>query len=353
MPPIANCQLLIAYCVLPIQPVLARLHYFRIMTTTQSMPVTRESILEAHKRIKPYIHQTPVLTNATINSICGAALYFKCENFQKIGAFKIRGGMNAVLSLPEEKRANGIATHSSGNHAQAIAFAARQVGTKAYIVMPNNSPKVKVEAVKGYGAEITFCEPNQAAREATLQEIVDRTGAEFVHPYNDYRVINGQATCAIELMEEVNSLDHIIAPVGGGGLLSGTLMAAHYFFPSVTVYAAEPEGAADAVLSIKSGKIEKAPYVKTIADGLLTTLGDKTFPIIKNHVKEILVVSDEEIKSALRLVYERMKIIVEPSSLVTLAAILKNKPLFAGKKVGLIITGGNIDLAQVGKLFEV
>ena len=323
-----------------------------MITTTESMQVTRESILEAHKRIKPYIHQTPVLTNATINAIAGSDLYFKCENFQKIGAFKIRGGMNAVLSLPKEKRSKGIATHSSGNHAQAIAFAALQVGTKAYIVMPNNSPKVKVDAVKGYGAEITFCEPNQQAREATLQEIVDRTGAEFVHPYNDYRVINGQATCAIELMNEVSAIDHIITPVGGGGLLSGTLMAAHYFFPTVTIYAGEPEGAADAVISVKSGKIEKAPYVKTIADGLLTTLGDKTFPIIKNFVKEILVVNDEEIKAAMKLVYERMKIIAEPSSLVTLAAILKNKSRFSGRKVGLIITGGNVDLSKLGEYFN-
>jgi threonine dehydratase len=321
-------------------------------STIEQIQVTRESILEAHERIKPYIHRTPVLTNATINSISGADLYFKCENFQKIGAFKIRGGMNAVLSLPKEKRAKGIATHSSGNHAQAIAFAARQVGTKAYIVMPNNSPKVKVEAVKGYGAEITFCEPNQQARETTLQEIVDRTGAEFVHPYNDYRVINGQATCSLELVNEIPDLDHIITPVGGGGLLSGTLMAAHYFFPHISIYAAEPEGAADAVLSIKSNKIEKAPYVRTIADGLLTTLGDKTFPIIRDHIKEILLVNDEEIKAAMRLMYERMKIIAEPSSLVTLAAVLKNKSIFKGKKIGLVVTGGNIDLSQLGKLFE-
>jgi len=324
-----------------------------MIATKQSSNVTKDSILEAHERIKAFIHRTPVLTNATIDEIAGARLFFKCENFQKIGAFKIRGGMNAVLSLPKEKQSRGIATHSSGNHAQAIAFAARQVGTKAYIVMPNNSPRVKVDAVKGYGAEITFCEPNQQARESTLQEIVDKTGAEFIHPYNDYRVINGQATCAIELVEEVPDLDHIITPVGGGGLLSGTLLSAHYFFPNVTVYAGEPEGAADAVLSVKSGKIEKAPYVKTIADGLLTTLGDKTFPIIRDHVKEILVVNDEEIKASMRLVYERMKIIAEPSSLVTLAAILKNKSKFAGKKIGLILTGGNVDLAQLGNFFQV
>ena len=318
-------------------------------TATETMQVTRDSIQEARLRIQPFIHRTPVLTNSTIDGIAGAKLFSKCENFQKIGAFKIRGGMNAVLSLPIEKRSKGVATHSSGNHAQAIAFAARQVGTKAYIVMPNNSPSVKVEAVKGYGAEITFCEPNQQARESALQAIVERTGAEFIHPYNDYRVINGQATCAMELVDEVKDLDHIITPVGGGGLLSGTLMATHYFFPKILVYAAEPEGAADAVLSIKSGKIEKAPYVKTIADGLLTTLGDKTFQIIREHVTDILVVNDEEIKSAMKLVYERMKIIVEPSSLVTLAAVLKNKDLFKGKKIGLILTGGNVDLTKIGE----
>ncbi|HKP32953.1 MAG TPA: pyridoxal-phosphate dependent enzyme [Chitinophagaceae bacterium] len=315
------------------------------------MNITAKTINEAYARISPFIHHTPVLTNQTIDNIAGGKLFFKCENFQKIGAFKIRGGLNAVLTLDAEQLKNGVATHSSGNHAQAIAFAARKVGTKAFIVMPENSPKVKVDAVKGYGAEITFCEPNQQAREAALQKIVDETGAEFIHPYNDYRVITGQATCAKELLEEVKELDIIIAPVGGGGLLSGTLLAVHFFSPNTIVYAAEPEGAADAVLSIKSGKIEKAPYVKTIADGLQTSLGDKTLPIIKDYVKDVLLASDEEIKSAMRLVYERMKIIAEPSSLVTLAAILRNKELFAGKKTGLIITGGNIDLARLSEWF--
>jgi threonine dehydratase len=329
------------------------LSYIRVMITTEKLPgVTRESILDARDRIKPFIHHTPVLTNSTIDGLAGAKLFFKCENFQKIGAFKIRGAMNAVLSIPKEKLSKGVATHSSGNHAQAIAFAARQVGTKAYIVMPDTSPTVKVDAVKGYGAEITFCEANQQARESTLQAIVEKTGAEFIHPYNDYRVINGQATCAIEFVGEIESLDHLITPVGGGGLLSGSLMATHYFFSNVSVYAAEPEGAADAVLSLKSGKIEKAPYVKTIADGLMTTLGDKTFPIIRDHVMDILLVSDEEIKSAMRLVYERMKIIAEPSSLVTLAAVLKNKEMFKGKRIGLILTGGNVDLAKLSDWFK-
>ena len=316
------------------------------------MEITATDIIEAHERIKPFIHKTPVLTCQTINKLTGSEVFFKCENFQKIGAFKIRGGMNAVLSLSKEKQREGIATHSSGNHAQAIAYAAREVGTNAYIVMPDNSPKVKVDAVKGYGAEIFFCEPNQQAREKTLQEVVDRTDAEFIHPYNDYRVITGQATCAKELIDEISNLDFIIAPVGGGGLLSGTLLSAHYFSPSTVVYAGEPEGAADAVLSIKSGKIETAPYVKTIADGLLTTLGDKTFPIIKQYVKEVLTVNDEEIISSLRLVYERMKIVAEPSGVVPLAALIKNKQIFSGKKVGIIISGGNVDITKFSEWFK-
>ncbi len=315
------------------------------------MEITKQHIEEAHERIKPFIHKTPVLTSKTINKTSGTEVFFKCENFQKIGAFKIRGGMNAVLSLPEEKRKKGIATHSSGNHAQAIAYAAREVGVKAFIVMPDNSPKVKVDAVKGYGAEIFFCEPNQQAREKTLQDIVDKTGAEFIHPYNNYEVITGQATCAKELIEEIPSLDFILAPVGGGGLLSGTLLSAHYFSPATDVYAGEPEGAADAILSIKSGKIEKAPFVKTIADGLLTTLGDKTFAIISKHVKDILTVSDEEIIASMRLVYERMKIVIEPSGAVPLAALLKNKDLFTGKKVGVIFSGGNVELKKLGDWF--
>lgn len=315
------------------------------------MEITKQNIEDAHKRIKPFIHKTPVLTSKTLDSISGAALFFKCENLQKIGAFKIRGGMNAVLSLSDEKRTKGIATHSSGNHAQAIALAAREVGTKAFIVMPNSSPQVKVDAVRGYGAEIFFCEPNQQAREQLLQEIVDKTGAEFIHPYNNYDVISGQATCAKELIEEIPSLDFILTPVGGGGLLSGTLLSARYFSPSTVVYAGEPEGAADAVLSIKNNKIEKAPFVKTIADGLLTTLGDKTFHIINQFVKDILTVSDDEIIAAMRLVYERMKLVVEPSGVVPLAAVLKNKELFAGKRVGIIFSGGNVELKKLGEWF--
>ena len=308
-----------------------------------------QSVIEAaHDRIRLYVHRTPILTCRTLDDISGAGLYFKCENFQKIGAFKARGGANAVLSLSPEEQARGIATHSSGNHAQAIAYAASVVGAKAYIVMPDNSPEVKVKAVRGYGAEVTFCKNTPEEREGTLQEVVARTGAVFVHPFNDYAVIAGQATAAKELIEDGGVVfDAIMAPVGGGGLLSGTALAANYYSPDTRVIAGEPEGAADAVLSFKSGKIERAPYVKTIADGLLTYLGDKTLGIILEHVEDILTVSDEEIIAAMRLIWERMKIIVEPSCAVPLAALLKNKERFAGQKVGIILTGGNVDLGKL------
>jgi threonine dehydratase len=316
------------------------------------MHISLQDIESAHERIAPHIHRTPVLTSQLINAIAGCEIFFKCENFQKIGAFKIRGGMNAALSLSQEELAKGIATHSSGNHAQAIAFAAKKLGTNAYIVMPDNSPAVKVNAVKGYGAEITFCKPTQEARESTLQKIIDATGAAFIHPYDDYRVITGQATCAKELIEDTEMLDAVIAPVGGGGLLSGTCLSTHLLLPGVPVYAGEPAGAADAVLSLKSGKVEQAPFVDTIADGLLTTLSDKTLAIIKEHIQDIFLVEEDEIKAALQLVYERMKIVVEPSCVVPLAAILKNKAVFAGKRVGLILTGGNVDFVKFCEWFK-
>ena len=313
----------------------------------QTVP-TKENIQQAHQLITPYIHHTPVLTSKFLNDLTGSELYFKCENFQKIGAFKARGGLNAVLSLTEEKLSNGVATHSSGNHAQAIAYAAAMVGTKAYIVMPDNSPEVKIKAVQGYGANITFCKNTPEERESTVQKIIAETGATFIHPFNNYEVITGQATTAKELIEDVKDhLDVIIAPVGGGGLLSGTALSAHYFSPETNVFAGEPEGAADAILSFRSGKIERAPYIKTIADGLLTYLGDKTFPIIYQYVTDIFTVSDEEIIEAMRYLWERMKIVVEPSGAVSLAAILKNKEVFEGKKIGIIISGGNVDLGKL------
>lgn len=309
---------------------------------------TQSRIEAAHDRIRAYIHRTPILTCGTLNGMSGAEIYFKCENFQKIGAFKARGGVNAVLSLTPEEQARGIATHSSGNHAQAIAYAASVVGTQAYIVMPDNSPEVKVAAVRGYGAEVTFCTNTPEERERTLQEVVARTGAVFVHPFNDYAVIAGQATAAKELIEDAGvPLATILAPVGGGGLLSGTALATHYFSPQTQVIAGEPEGAADAILSFKTGKIEKAPYVKTIADGLLTYLGDKTLPIILDHVTDILTVSDDEIIAAMRLIWERMKIVIEPSCAVPFAALLKNRERFAGQKIGIILTGGNVDLGKL------
>lgn len=315
------------------------------------MKISKSDIIQAHALIQPYIHRTQVMTNKSINEITGIEFYFKCENFQKIGAFKIRGGMNATLSLNEAQMKNGIATHSSGNHAQALAFAAKTLGIKAYIVMPKSSPQVKVNAVKGYGASVIICEANQAAREEALDKVVAETGAEFIHPYDDHRVITGQATCVKELIEDVPELDVVIAPVGGGGLLSGTCLGALYFKPALKVYGSEPEGAADAVLSIKTGKVEKAPYIDTIADGLMTTLSEQTLAIIKEHVTDILLVSESEIINALRLVYERMKIIVEPSCVVPFAAAMRNPTLFKTKKVGVILTGGNVDLTKFGTWF--
>ena len=305
--------------------------------------INKEQIEEAHNRIRQYVHRTPVMTSDLLNEAAGCRLFFKCENFQKIGAFKIRGAMNAALQIPHDKLMNGLATHSSGNHAQAIALAAKLLGIKAYIVMPDNSPEVKINAVKGYGAEITFCEPTLKAREDTMKIVLDRTGAEFIHPYNDERIIAGQATCAKELIEDTDTLDFITAPVGGGGLLSGTSLSAKYFGNGINVYAGEPEGAADAVLSFKSGKVENAPYINTIADGLLTTLGDVTLKIVRENVCDILTVNDDEIISAMRLIYERLKIVVEPSAAVPFAAVLKNKELFKCKNAGIILSGGNVD----------
>ncbi len=310
------------------------------------MKITKASIEAAAIRIAPYIHNTPIMTCKSINALYGLDLYFKCENFQKIGAFKIRGGMNASLQLTKAQLEKGVATHSSGNHAQALAFASKMLGIKAYIVMPESSPQVKVNAVKGYGAEVTICASNQAARESTLQAIVDKTGATFIHPYDNDEVITGQATCVKEIIEAMPDIDIVVTPVGGGGLLSGTCLGAFYFKPGLKVYAGEPEGAADAVLSIQSGKVEKAPFVNTIADGLMTTLSERTLEIIQAHVADIILVSEDEIKAALRLVYERIKIIIEPSCAVPLAAVLKNADLFKGKKVGIILTGGNVDLSK-------
>jgi len=307
---------------------------------------TKEDILGASRRISKFIHHTPLLTSRSLDDIGGCSIYFKCENFQKVGAFKARGAVNATLLLADEQRKHGIATHSSGNHAQAIAYAASIFGIKAYIVMPENAPIIKIDAVKGYGAEIVFCEPTLEARERELDKIVEETSACFIHPYNDYSVIAGQATAAYEISQSKPDLDCLFTPVGGGGLLSGTLLSRNFFFPDATVFAGEPAGADDAYRSLEKGKIVPSIRPNTIADGLLTSLGDKTFKIINENIKAIILVDDDEIIQAMRLLWERMKIIVEPSGAVPLAALLKEKEKFSGKKIGIILSGGNVDLKK-------
>jgi threonine dehydratase len=319
------------------------------MSTPIQIPYipTLDEIQSAARRIAPFVHRTPVMTSESINRLSGTKLFFKCENFQKVGAFKARGAMNAVLSLAAEDRQRGVATHSSGNHAQALALAARDNGIKAYIVMPENAPEVKKKAVLGYGAEVILCKPTLESREKTVAEVIEKTGAVLIHPYNDYRVITGQATAALELLEEIADLEVVMAPVGGGGLLSGTALCVHYLSPQTEVVAGEPAGANDAWLSMQAGHIQPAAHISSIADGLLATLGDKTFPIIQKYVKDIITVTDAQIVEAMRLIWERMKIIVEPSCAVPLAALMKEKERFGGKKVGIILTGGNVDLSRL------
>lgn len=306
-----------------------------------------KDILESYHRIRDKIHRTPVITSRAINAITGANLYFKCENFQKVGAFKARGATNASFSLDIDQMKKGIATHSSGNHAQAIAYAANLLSIPAYVIMPLNAPTVKVNAVKSYGARIVFCEPTLEARENELNRIVEETGAYFIHPYNDYDVIAGQATAAYELLDQTTGLDAIITPVGGGGLLSGTALTGNYFSDGIKIYAAEPEGADDAYRSLQEDRIIPSENPRTIADGLLTSLGSRTFPIIKEYVERIILVSDEEIIQAMKYIWERMKIVVEPSACVTLAAIHKEKSNFEGMKIGVILSGGNVDINKL------
>ena len=312
--------------------------------------ITQQVIVEAHNRIKPFIHHTPVLTSTSLDEIAGCMLFFKTENFQKVGAFKSRGAMNAILSLTREQRARGVATHSSGNHAQALARAAKIMGTKAYIVMPRTAPQIKKQGVIGYGGEIFECEPTLRAREEMLMKVVEDKGAYVIHPFNNFDVIAGQATAAKEFFEEINYLNYVIAPIGGGGLISGTGLAAKFFSPQTIVVGAEPEGADDAFRSLESGMIEPSQS-DSVADGLLTTVGDKTFPIIQETVRKIITVSDVEIISAMRLLWERLKIIVEPSAAVAFAAVLKQKERFKNRNVGIIISGGNVDLVRASKLF--
>jgi threonine dehydratase len=306
--------------------------------------LTREDLEAAAVRIRPFVHRTPVLTCSTIDALLGASLFFKCENFQKVGAFKFRGATNAVRMLTPGQVRRGVATHSSGNHAAALALAARVRGIPAYIVMPENAPSIKKAAVAGYGAAITFCEATLRAREETLAKVIAETGAEEVHPYNDVRVIAGQSTAARELFEDVRDLDIVMTPVGGGGLLSGTALSAHYLSPRTAVIAAEPEGADDAARSFRAGHIIPSIRPNTIADGLLTSLGGNTFAVISRHVRDVVTIDDAAIIAAMRLVWERMKIIIEPSAAVPLAAIVQGNVEAEGKRVGIILTGGNCDL---------
>jgi len=304
-------------------------------------------IIAAHKRIHKFVHQTPVLTSSGINDIFSSSLFFKCENFQKVGAFKFRGATNAVLSLTEEDAKKGVGTHSSGNHAAALALAARMRGIQAHIVMPRTAPEIKKTAVRGYGGIITWCDPTLESRETTMQEVVDKTGVTFVPPYDHFNIICGQGTAAMELIEETGELDIVMAPVGGGGLVSGTAISTKGMLPSTRVLAIEPEGADDAYRSFTSGILVPSVNPQTIADGLLTSLGELTFRIILDKVDEIITVSEDAIVAAMRMIWERMKIVVEPSGAVPFAAIVENKIDVAGKKVGLILSGGNTELAKL------
>jgi len=308
---------------------------------------TLTDIRQSAECIRPYAHHTPVLTCASLDQRVGAQVFMKCENLQKVGAFKFRGACNAVFSLTDEEAARGVATHSSGNHAQAVALAARLRGIPAYIVMPENAPAVKKAAVAGYGGQITFCKPTLEARETTTAQVMEKTGATVIHPYNDYRVIAGQGTAALELLEEIPDLDVIITPVGGGGLLSGTAIAAKGISPTIRVIAAEPEMADDAYRSLQAGHILPSENPKTIADGLLTSLGDKTFPIIQEYVEQIVTVSEEGILAAMKFIWERAKIIIEPSAAVPVALLWERKIDLSGLRVGLILSGGNIDLDKL------
>ena len=308
---------------------------------------TLADMLVAHERIKPYVHRTPVLTSAFLNALTGAELFFKCENFQKAAAFKVRGASNAVFGLTDEQAKNGVCTHSSGNHALSLSYAAGRRGIPCHVVMPHTAPQAKKDAVIGYGGKITECEPSTTSREAVFAKVQEATGADFVHPYNDHRVIAGQGTCSRELNEQVEGLDAVIAPIGGGGMISGTCLTLSNLAPNVKIYAAEPEQADDAYRSFKAGHIIADDAPETVADGLKVPLKDLTWHFVSNHVTDILTVSEQEIIDAMRLIWARMKIVMEPSSAVPLATILKNKDVFAGKRVGVIVTGGNVDLDKL------
>ncbi|XWN34475.1 MAG: pyridoxal-phosphate dependent enzyme [Devosia sp.] len=313
---------------------------------------TYQDVLDAHARIEPHIHRTPVLTSSTFDGMTGAKLFFKCENFQKAGAFKVRGACNAVFGLSEVDAARGVATHSSGNHGLSLAYAAGRRGIPCTVVMPRTAPDAKKEAVKGYGGTVVECEPSTSSREAVFAEVVEKTGADFVHPYNDPRVIAGQGTCSRELMEQVaeldgGGLDAVIAPIGGGGMVSGTCLNLSTAAPDVKIYAAEPEQADDAYRSFKAGHIIADDAPQTVADGLKVPLKENTWHFVQNFVTDIFTASEQEIIDAMYITWQRMKIVMEPSCAVPLATIFKNKDVFAGKRVGVIVTGGNVDLDKL------
>jgi threonine dehydratase len=305
---------------------------------------TYDDVLAAHERIAPYIHRTPVLTSNYLNDLTGAELFFKCENFQKAGAFKVRGACNAVFGLSGQMAAKGVCTHSSGNHALSLSYAAGRRGIPCNVVMPRTAPQAKKDAVRGYGGVITECEPSTSSREAVFAEVQARTGGEFVHPYNDPRVISGQATCSRELLDQVDDLDAIIAPIGGGGMISGTCLTVSNIAPGIDVYAAEPKNADDAARSFRAGHIIADDAPETIADGLKVPLKDLTWHFVRNHVTDIFTATEEQIVDAMKLTWKRMKIVMEPSCAVPLATILANPETFRGRRVGVIITGGNVDL---------
>jgi threonine dehydratase len=315
-------------------------------TDTLSIP-TYEDVKAAHERIAPYIHRTPILTSSYLNGLTGAELFFKCENFQKAGAFKVRGATYAVFGLSEEQAPKGVATHSSGNHALSLSYAAGRRGIPCHVVMPRTAPQAKKDAVRGYGGIITECEPSTSSREATFARVQEETGAEFVHPYNDERVIAGQGTCSKEMLEDLGGLDAIVAPIGGGGMISGTCLTCSTVAPYTEIYAAEPEAADDAYQSFRKGEIVAYDAPETIADGLKVPLKERTWHFVSRYVKDVLLASEQEIVDAMKLTWQRMKIVIEPSCAVPLAVILKNPDTFAGKRVGVIITGGNVDLDKL------
>ncbi len=308
---------------------------------------TYDDVVAAHQRITPYVHRTPVLTSRMLNELTGAEIYFKCENLQKAGAFKARGASNAVFGLTDTQAARGVATHSSGNHGTCLSYAAGRRGIPCTVVMPRTAPQAKKDAVKGYGGRVVECEPSTSSREAVFDEVVAGTGAEFVHPYNDHRVIAGQGTCSRELNEQVEGLDAVVAPIGGGGMVSGTCLTLSTIAPKVKIYAAEPKQADDAARSFRAGHIIADDAPETVADGLKVPLKELTWHFVQKHVTDILTAGEDDIAEAMKLIWKRMKIVIEPSSAVPLATILKNPETFRGKRVGVIITGGNVDLDKL------